>query len=369
MCNLIAHGALRKVALLGLIFCLLTGGCRPPGRGATPAESDPLAASETTRVPQPTALATALPVVVDTDVGLDDLMALLYLLPRPDVTIAAITVAGTGLAHCEPGTRAVLGLIALTEAGDIPVACGRELPLQGTHTFPESWRADADRWYGLTLPQGGAVAEETAVELLIASIEAAPTQVVVLALGPYTNIAEVLQHRPELGEKVAMIYSMGGALDVPGNLGESDAGRENRVAEWNLYIDPHAAGVVLESGIPITLIPLDATNDVPITSRFYEALNANHTVPAANGVHELLSKNPHLMQGGFFFWDPLAAVLLTDESVATLETAELTIVEAEGPESSRTARTDNGATVRVAVSADRARFEQIFLATLVDPGD
>ncbi len=77
-----------------------------------------------------------IPVIIDTDMGADDIMAILYLLQRPDARVQAITVSGTGLTHCTPGTRNALALLARVGAHDIPVACGRERPLQGNAQFP-----------------------------------------------------------------------------------------------------------------------------------------------------------------------------------------------------------------------------------------
>ena len=85
----------------------------------------------------------------------DDVMAILYLLSRPDVSIRAITISGTGETHCEPGVRNALGLVALAGKADIPVACGREKPLQGDTEFPAAWRAGVEKIRGVTLPKGG----------------------------------------------------------------------------------------------------------------------------------------------------------------------------------------------------------------------
>jgi inosine-uridine nucleoside N-ribohydrolase len=306
------------------------------------------------------------PVVIDTDMAADDWMAVLYLLRRPDVAVKAITVAGDGEAHCEPGTRHALGLVALANRGIIPVACGRATPLQGDHAFPAQWRTDVDSLLGLTLPTTRPT-QQTAVDLLTSVIGASPQQVVLLTLGPLTNVAEALQRTPALVKHLAMIYIMGGAVEVPGNIAESGVGIDNRVAEWNMYVDPHAAQMVLASGAPITLVPLDATNHVPMADSFYQRLKADHVSPVAGFVFDVLTKRYALIQsGGYYFWDPLAAAILTDDSLATFQTRALSIIETEGPESGRTQPSAGGATVRVAVSASGARFEQIFLSTLND---
>src|SRR5512144_2201583 len=111
-----------------------------------------LAACSTPAAPRPTATpfsGTPRPVIVDTDMAPDDWMAILYLLQRQDISVQAITVAGTGEAHCGPGVRNALGLAALAGQPNIPVACGRETPLQGSHAFPDDWRAGADAVLGL----------------------------------------------------------------------------------------------------------------------------------------------------------------------------------------------------------------------------
>lgn len=314
--------------------------------------------------PTPPGAAVGTSVVIDTDTGADDVMAILYLLQRSDLNVEAITVAGTGLAYCDAGTRYALGLVALAGADDIPVACGREEPLQGSNAFPLMWRVDENSFQALSLPEGGTVSDQTAVELLISTIESSPQKVTLLTLGPLTNVAEALQQRPALVDNLEMIYIMGGAIDVLGSMIQVSLIQTNYVAEWNIWIDPHAANLVLESGAPITLVPLDATNQVPITIFFYEALKDNHATPEATAVYDLLTAKPSIYQGGTYFWDPLAAAILTDESLATFETRRLTVVEEGAEESGHTVVTDDGAEVRVAVSADALCFEEKFLSTL-----
>ena len=330
-----------------------------------------LAACGTTPAGQPSASPTPFTgeprrVIIDTDMAADDWMAILYLLQRPDVTVKAITVTGAGETHCEPGTRHALGLVALSGRGGIPVACGRETPLQGDHAFPTSWREGVDNLLGLTLPaSSSAISNQTAVPLLTSVVESSPEKVILLTLGPLTNVAEALQSAPSLADNLEMIYIMGGAVDVPGNVGVSGVGIDNDMAEWNVYVDPRAANIVFESGAPVTLVPLDATNHAPLTPAFYNRIKENHPSPEATFVFDLLTKNYGFVEsGGYYFWDPLAAATLTDESLVTFQTMGLSVVEEEGPESGRTKPADTGASVRVAMSADGPRFEQVFLDTL-----
>ena len=314
---------------------------------------------------------TVRPVIIDTDMDANDWMAILYLLNRPDVSVAAITVTGTGEAHCEPGIKNAMSLAALAGQPDIPVSCGRTTPLQGEHAFPPDWRTRVDDLAGLTLPGNPAsVMPQSAVDLLIAKIMSMPDKVTIIMLGPFTNLAEALQSAPEIKENIEMVYLMGGALDVPGNVGVSHAGIDNWVAEWNIYVDPHAAAIVLQSGVPVTLVPLDATNHVPVTTDFIERLKEDRRTPEAMFVFDVLSKTQYydfVQAGGYYFWDPLAAAILTDNSLAVFETQNLIVIEEEGDQSGRTQASESGAPVRVAVDVEAERFEQLFLDTLNTP--
>lgn len=155
---------------------------------------------------------------------------------------------------------------------------------------------------------------------------------------------------------------MGGAVNIEGNVGNSGVGIQNQYAEWNIYIDPRAANIVFNSGIPIILVPLDATQDVPVTRNFYNTLAKNRTTQSADFVYEMLTANLGFVDSGEFqFWDTLTGAIFTDPSIAKFEEMELTVIEEEGPESGRTISASDGSKIRVAVSADRKKFEQILL--------
>lgn len=110
---------------------------------------------------------------------------------------------------------------------------------------------------------------------------------------------------------------------------------------------------------------MDATIDVPVTRSFYRALGDNRNTPSANLVYDILTANLGFVDsGGFQFWDTLTSAIFTDESIATFEEIQLTVVEQEGPESGYTKPNSNGPTIRVATSADRGAFEGIFLTIL-----
>lgn len=305
------------------------------------------------------------PIIFDTDMAHEDMFAALFLLSHPNVDVKAITVSGTGESHCGPGISHALGLVTLSGHEEIPVACGRETPLEGNHAFPAEWRQAVDNAYGVEIPPGAAASDLSASDLIINVLQKSSDAITIVAVGPLTNIAEALQKAPGITSKVKEIYIMGGAMEAKGNVGNSGVNIQNEYAEWNIYIDPVAANIVFKAGIPVILIPLDATEDVPVTRNFYKALEKNRNTSAAKLVYEMLSANLDFVDsGGFQFWDSLTAATFTDQTIVKFEEHNLNVVEEEDPESGRTKQDPNGAKIKVAVSADPKKFERLFLTIL-----
>ena len=289
-----------------------------------------------------------IPVVIDSDMTTDDWMATLFLLNDPDYAVKAITVAGTGFAYCDGGVRAALGMLAVAEYGDVPVSCGAETPLMGTNAPPAEWRTTLKMVDDLGLPQGGEATGEDAVSLFTSTIQDSAEPVTVLALGPLTNVGAALEATPTLVEKIKMIYVMGGAVDVDGSMVTED----NSAAEWNMFCDPHAARLTFESGAPITLVPLDATNDMPVTPDFVDQLERVKSTPEAEFVATLLANNAESIESGsYFFWDPLAAVVMSDPGLVTLTSRDVTVIDIPGaPDDGRTKPVANGSEILVATA-------------------
>jgi pyrimidine-specific ribonucleoside hydrolase len=158
---------------------------------------------------------------------------------------------------------------------------------------------------------------------------------------------------------------MGGAVAVDGNVGVSGVGIDNRFAEWNVYVDPVAAKSVLDAGVRVTLVPLDATNHAPATQAFAERLAGDAATPQARFTVEVLDRlRDSIASGTYYFWDPFAAAVLVDESLTSFETRGLTVTTDDGPESGRIVDAPDGQPTRFATSADVARFETAFIDTL-----
>lgn len=343
--------------LIGLVVALFLAGCSGSATSTpAPASVGPTAAS-----PTPTPSVGRTPVIVDTDMGADDVMALLYLLREPSVDVRAVIVSGTGLAHGSNGAQVASDLLGALGASGIPLGLGSDTPMQGDRAFPDEWRSVADAGYGLSLP-AVPMTPRPAVDLLSEAVRSSTTPVTVLTLGPLTDLGMALAAEPSLAAKVARVHVSGGAISVPGNVAAEGGDPAATAAEWNLWIDPTADDIVLRSGIPVTLVPLDATGKLPLTSAFFDALTEDHAAAGADIVYELLARSTSLLDGTFF-WDQLATVLLADPAAASFAEATVRAVT-DGPAAGSLVEDPSGSPVSYGVEPDASRFEASFLAGL-----
>jgi inosine-uridine nucleoside N-ribohydrolase len=305
-------------------------------------------------------------VIVDTDAGADDLVALAFLLSRPDIHVEAITVVN-GMAHVDAGGRNVLRLLALAGRDDIPVFLGRDTPLSGSQEFPAEWRRAADELPGITLPEPKRSPESrSAVDFLQKRLLDAAHPVQVLALGPLTNLAAVFSQTPRSARTGRQLVILGGAVRVSGDLGDGGFFKTNNdFAEWNFFADPSAAAIVFKSGAPIRLTPLDATQRVPIDMALLEEFQAHASTPLAGFVAQVLAANREAIRQEFYFARaPLAAVALANPAVVTLRPLAIEL-STKPEELGRTVELKKGrANVQVAIDADPLRFRDVFMGAL-----
>lgn len=206
----------------------------------------------------------ARPIIIDTDPGQDDAIAILLALASPELDVTAITsVAGNVPQPLV--TDNSLGLVALAGREDIPVYRGCERPLLRD-------LVTAEYVHGPTGVDGAVLPTSTVgvraahgVDHIIDTCRDAPASSVTLCpIGPLTNIAMAIAKEPSIAGKIREIVWMGGAFDEPGNT--------TAVAEFNAYVDPHAVHIVFTSGIPLTIFPLDVTHKALMLPRHIEKL-------------------------------------------------------------------------------------------------
>jgi purine nucleosidase len=204
-------------------------------------------------------------IILDTDPGIDDALAILLALASPELCLEALTVT-VGNCSTEQGVINALSVLELAGATHIPVAPGLDRPLlQPLLTAPETHGSTGLGYAQLPLPRQAPV-KQHAVDLLIERIMAAPGEITLVAVAPLTNLALAVRREPALVEAVHEVIIMGGAIRHEGNT--------TPLAEFNTYVDPHAAHIVFHSGLPITLVPLDVTYQCILTQTDVDRLLA-----------------------------------------------------------------------------------------------
>lgn len=219
----------------------------------------------------------ALPIILDCDPGHDDAIAIVLALASPELDVKAIT-SSAGNQTPEKTLRNVLRMLTLLQRQDIPVAGGARKPLIRELIIADNVHGESGL-DGPALPEPDFAPQSvTAVELMAKTLRESPQPVTIVATGPQTNVALLLNSHPELHDKIARIVMMGGAMVL---------GNWQPAAEFNIYVDPEAAEIVFQSGIPVVMAGLDVTHRAQIhgldIERFRQLGN-----PVATIVAELL---------------------------------------------------------------------------------
>jgi inosine-uridine nucleoside N-ribohydrolase len=304
------------------------------------------------------------PLIIDSDPGLDDALAIGLALARPEIRVLAITTVGgnADVRHC---TENALRLLHAYGRDDVPVAEGAAGPLTGA--VVRATEIHGEGGIGTTrLEPGSATARsEGAVELIAGILREESDPVVIAPIGPLTNIALLLRLHPDLAPRIAHLSIMGGSI------GE---GNTTVSAEFNVFADPEAADIVFRSGVPITMMGLDVTHQALLDRRSVDALMALGTTSgriAAELTGFALDRNME--------WSGSTTTAIHDAvAVAHLAIADLVDVAAyhvvddttDGPARGRTIcdgqpyrlrRDGRAPNAQVGIRIDRDRFEALLI--------
>lgn len=203
-------------------------------------------------------------IIIDTDPGIDDAMAILFALLLDGVELLGLTTV-FGNVHTPLATRNALALLEFAQRSDIPVAEGAHAPLALPLLRVASAFHHTNGLGGVSLPEPTTPPDpRSAAQFIVETVMAQPGEVTLVPIGPLTNIALALQLEPRLTQHVANVVLMGGAALVPGNV--------NPAAEANIWNDPHAADKLFASGAPVTMVGLDVTAQVIMDTAYFEQL-------------------------------------------------------------------------------------------------
>jgi pyrimidine-specific ribonucleoside hydrolase len=357
---------------IALILILLVG-CAPAVEeiptATTPAISDtpqvissPRATLRPTESIFPDPSEGRIPVIFSHGGGPCDIGAVIYLSKYPNVDLIGM-VLSRGEIHPENALNAWgVFLYDVLHSRDTAIALGTDERIDpNSHDFPEAWRGAADNFWGLALPQAEYKYEVAAgPELIVELVNASPDKVTIVAMASMIDVARALQIDPGIIDNIAHVVIMGGAFTVPGNLNDDPTITENQAAEWNMWIDSEAARYLFNSGVRVSIVPLDAIQYLvqPDDVAIMNAIDDPAVRYTAQNWSDQIGMNP----GGFLIWDTITIVAVTNPEFFDWTYDGVDVITEAGAHQGQTIALNNGAThTRYATGADyEAIMDQIF---------
>jgi purine nucleosidase len=251
-------------------------------------------------------------IIIDTDPGTDDALAILLALNSPDVQVEAITVV-PGNVTAQMGLQNALKLVTLAKRCDIPVAGGARHPLAQKLITAEFWHGK-NGLANIELPTRCHADPRFGPDLIVELVHKYPHQITLVPVGPLTNIALAVSKDPSIVPLVKEVILMGGGIS---------GGNVNAAAEANIYNDPEAAQIVFNAGFAsLTMVGLDVGNKTLLTERQIAQLQAAPG-PMASFVAQvgsfLLDLSKRFGETGTPMYDPLAMGVTLDPTLVTTQ--------------------------------------------------
>jgi purine nucleosidase len=308
------------------------------------------------------------PLLFDHDGSADDFLSLLLVLTMEAVDLQGVSITPADC-YAEQAVETTLKLLVFGQRPAIPVCVGQ---YHGVNAFPAEWRAKPRILNALpaliNIEIAAAVVDaRPSPEFLRDALKAATQPLTLLLTGPCTNLVHALDLAPELVAKIARVVWMGGAVDVGGNVRTYN---HDGSAEWNVFWDPLAAQRLLAYRLPLTLIPLDVTNTVPVNRAFLQRLAGHAAHPWACLAGQFWATTVDTIPAyeyTYFMWDVLATSYLAIPDAFQTESIEMDVI-ASGPSAGRTQRQPgSGQWVNVAQQVDPAAFYAYLFQQLTQP--
>lgn len=305
------------------------------------------------------------PIIMDHDGSADDFLSLILLLSMSNVDILGVTLTPADC-YVENALETTLKILSKAKRTDIEIGVGN---FHGVNAFPADWRAKPKILNALPDLIGVDISTDVMAymdskEVIIKKLITSKEPVTVLMTGPCSNLVHAIEKNPAIIHSIAEIIWMGGAFDVPGNVITYN---QNGTAEWNVFWDPMSAKSLLNYGIPITFIPLDVTNSVPVTIDFLKRLATQSDYFWSNLAGQFWATTLDTIPAYeyiYFMWDVLATSFLSIPEAFTLEEVEINI-ETMGANAGRTYRRENsGHWAKIATKIDKHIFYNHLLNSL-----
>ncbi len=247
-------------------------------------------------------------IIIDTDPGSDDAMALMLALNSPELDVRAVTVV-PGNVTAAQGLENALRMVSLANRCEIPVAAGAQRPLFQKLITAEFWHGK-NGLANIELPPSRCkVDSRYGPDLIIQLVHAAPHEITLVPVGPLTNIALAVEKDPSIVPLVKEVILMGGGIS---------GGNVNASAEANIYNDPEAAQVVFQAGWPLTMVGLDVGDKTLLSKKYVDQLASTHGPmnDFITGVAKyLLDLSAKFGADGTQMYDPLAVGVAIDSTL------------------------------------------------------
>src|SRR6266478_4997024 len=247
-------------------------------------------------------------VIIDTDPGADDAIAIMLALNSPELAVRALTVVA-GNVPAARGLDNALRLVSLAGRCDLPVAVGAQRPLARILTTAEMFHGKNGLADVQLPPANCAVDKRWAPDLIVDLVRAAPHEITLITIGPLTNIALALAKDPSIVPLVKELIMMGGSIC---------GGNSTPVSEFNVYVDPEAARIVFEAGWPVTMVGLEMGEKSLLTRKHLE-LPARDRRPMSQLVVDigtfLVLRGERSGNTGAAMYDPLAVGVAIDRTL------------------------------------------------------
>jgi purine nucleosidase len=298
------------------------------------------------------------PIVIDTDPGIDDALAIFLACAAPELDIRAITTVA-GNVGIDRTTRNALVLTELAGRAGIPVYRGADRPLRGAWTTIENIHGQ-NGLGDIDVPAAARAESGSAAGALVALLsEAAPASITLVLIGPQTNLALALQDAPGIARAIREIVVMGGSISP-------DGGNATRFAEFNIHVDPLAASIVLKAGRPMIWAPLEVAHQASVDPMWIDLLRAvgHPCAMAAAGMLDFYLRS--FDKPAAALYDPLAILAMLSPELFDLRAVDLEIDvgESETGGQTRFSPAANGSNIRVAAGCNADRVRTVLLERL-----
>lgn len=302
-----------------------------------------------------------LPVIFNDDGSPDGTTAFFYLLSDPAASVQAVIISH-GEAHPQVYVQHMARVMDSLGLTGIPLGYGLDTAIIPGPDFPEWIRSASDEFWGHPIP----LSEKTypvqnAADLIVELLNQAQGKWAVFVSGACTDLALALRKDAGIAAHISRVYIMGGAIYVKGNMADFFPDDPNKVAEWNIFVDPLAASEVFQAGVPVTLVPLDATNQV-FTNMSETSQWRRGGVPArlaADFYDGLLGGSP---ENQTCLWDVMTAVVMLHPELCELTPLALEVVTDPGNSFGQTRVVEGGTpNVDVCLQPDIAGIKQVLI--------